>query len=256
MTDVWSGGIIYMYFEEANNYGLVEVDGDEVKTLEDFENLKTQIVSVSPKIAKTGDVSADATLACPATYANWAAATELPPTPDQAVCDCIKSSSKCVVADSVKEKDYGELFGTICGQIDCSDINADGESGEYGAYSFCSAEEKLNYVLNKYYEDANENSSACDFDGAATVVDASAASTCSDVLAGKATASGSSKGSKSGSSNKSGSGSGSSSGSGSASTASGSSSSTGGAAAGAYSNGFSWLSILSTLLFSAVALIA
>ncbi|GME79723.1 unnamed protein product [Ambrosiozyma monospora] len=182
MTGVWSGGIVYMYFEEDNNYGLVKVEDDKVKTLKDFDNLKKQMGGISPKIAKVSEVHSDAVLACPATYANWAAATVLPPTPNQNVCDCIQSSAKCVVSKSVKEKDYGELFGIICGSIDCSDISADGESGVYGALSFCSPKEKLNYILNKYYKDNDEHSSACNFKGSATVVHPLSPATCSAVL--------------------------------------------------------------------------
>ncbi|KAM0710501.1 hypothetical protein Q7P35_002864 [Cladosporium inversicolor] len=56
MSDVWSGGIVYMYFQEANNYGLVSVDGDKVSKREDFSYYSSQIATVSPSGA---DISAE-----------------------------------------------------------------------------------------------------------------------------------------------------------------------------------------------------
>ena len=41
MTGVYSGGLVYEYSQEPSNYGLVKVDGDDVKELSDFDALKT-----------------------------------------------------------------------------------------------------------------------------------------------------------------------------------------------------------------------
>ena len=183
MTDVWSGGIVYMYFEEENNYGLVSLDDNEVSTLADFNYLRSEMASISPTSATASAASASAhELKCPATNSDWKAATGLPPTPQDNVCQCIAKSVQCTISDDVDEKDYGELFGIVCDYTSCDEINADGKSGKYGVFSFCSPKEKLAYVLNKYYEDQNENTSACDFDGSATIVKASAESSCTSVL--------------------------------------------------------------------------
>ncbi|GMM44314.1 1,3-beta-glucanosyltransferase [Pichia kluyveri] len=183
MTDVWSGGIVYMYFEEENNYGLVSLKDDKVSTLSDFNNLKSEMALIHPTSATASAASASAhELKCPATNSDWKAATGLPPTPQDNVCQCIAKSVQCTISDDVDEKDYGELFGIVCDYTSCDEINADGKSGKYGVFSFCSPKEKLAYVLNKYYEDQNENKSACDFDGSATIVKASAESSCTSVL--------------------------------------------------------------------------
>ncbi|ODQ47436.1 hypothetical protein PICMEDRAFT_71508 [Pichia membranifaciens NRRL Y-2026] len=198
MTDVWSGGIVYMYFEEENNYGLISLKGNSVSTLGDFTNLKSEMNAIHPSSATVSQASASAhQLKCPVTGGNWIAATALPPTPEQDVCDCISKASLCVVDDDVDDDDYADLFGTVCNYISCDDINADGSEGDYGPYSFCSSKEKLNYVLNKYYEDQGKKSSACDFSGSATVVSASSASTCSSVLKNASASGGASGGGKS-----------------------------------------------------------
>lgn len=220
MTDVWSGGIVYMYFEEANKYGLVSTSGDNVKTLDDFKYYSSEINKISPSYAKKSSVKlASNTLSCPASASTWKAASKLPPTPDKDTCNCMSKTLGCVVSDDVDEEDYGDLYGTVCGEIECDSINADGQKGKYGAFSYCSSKDKLSYVLNEYYEKNGKLSSACDFKGSASInKKASADKSCSSKIS-KATKGGSSSsGSSSDSGSGSGSGSGSSSGSGSDST--------------------------------------
>lgn len=224
MTNVWSGGIVYMYYEEANNYGLVSLDGSKVSTLSDYNNYRSEINNISPSLATLSTIDseeASKTLACPDnSFSTWRAATNLPPTPDEEYCDCIADSFNCVVSDDVEDEDYGDLFAQVCGYIDCSEISANGNEGSYGSFSFCSDKDRLSFVLNQYYHDQNERSDACDFGGSASInSNAEATSRCS---ASGAVASSSIK--KSGSSTKSGSNSGSSTSSSSSSTNSGSSS--------------------------------
>ena len=40
MTGVYSGGLVYEYSQESSHYGLVKVNGDSVKTLDDYDALK------------------------------------------------------------------------------------------------------------------------------------------------------------------------------------------------------------------------
>lgn len=185
MTDVWSGGIVYMYFEEENSYGLVKTSGSSVSTLKDYSYYSEQMNSISPSLAKAKSVGASSTstLSCPASAKTWKASPSLPPTPDEDVCDCVSDSLSCVVSDKVDSDDYGKLFGTVCGKIDCSAVSSSGENGTYGAVSFCSDKEKLSYLLNEYYEKNDKASSACSFDGSASLrKSASAAKSCSAVL--------------------------------------------------------------------------
>lgn len=187
MTDVWSGGIVYMYFEEANNYGLVSIEADgSVSTLPDYNQYSTKINKVNPTGVNSASFTPTNTVArdCPAsTLKAWKAASSLPPTPQQGVCECMSNSLACVIGDNVDEKDYGDVFAYVCGQVSCDGVNANGTTGEYGAFSFCSPKDKLSFVLNLYYNSQNKNSQACDFDGKAHVVSPKKLEdSCQDVL--------------------------------------------------------------------------
>lgn len=191
MTDVWSGGIVYMYFEEANNYGLVTVSGSSISTLTDFGYLSSEIAAITPTYATASAYTASsADVTCPAsTGSDWKANTNLPPTPNQAVCDCISPASGCVVADDVDEDDYADLFSYLCGEVSCAGITGNGTSGDYGAFSYCSSKDQLNFVLNLYYESQNKADSACSFSGSASVnSDTSTNSVCSSIFKAAGTA--------------------------------------------------------------------
>jgi hypothetical protein len=184
MTDVWSGGIVYMYYQEVNDYGLVSViDNSTVSTMADYKYYSSEINNINPTTAKVSQISTSGVaLSCPATNKYWSAATKLPPTPNQGTCDCMANSLTCVVASDVDEKDYNDLFSYICGVIDCDGINGNGSKGQYGAYSFCSPKDKLSFVLNLYYNQNGKGKQACDFSGSASIAKATTASSCSSVL--------------------------------------------------------------------------
>ncbi|KAI9773417.1 MAG: 1,3-beta-glucanosyltransferase gas1 [Geoglossum simile] len=171
MSSVWSGGIVYMYFQEANNYGLVTISDNTASTLPDFTALSDQIASVSPTGVEFNSYTPTNTVArnCPATGSAWAAATQLPPTPNQELCSCMVKSLECVARPGVQESAFDALFGVACEiKGKCDGIQADGSSGVYGAYSMCSPSEKLSWVFNEYYSTNNKNAQACNFAGNAT----------------------------------------------------------------------------------------
>ena len=184
MTPVWSGGIVYMYFEEENNYGLVSIKDNTVSTLKDYSYYSSEIKDIHPSSAKASAESASSIsrTTCPTNTNNWEASTNLPPTPDKEVCECMSASLKCVVDDKVDSDDYSDLFSYICAKIDCDGINANGTTGEYGAYSPCHSKDKLSFVMNLYYEQNKESKSACDFGGSASLQSAKTASSCSAYL--------------------------------------------------------------------------
>ncbi|KAA8649906.1 hypothetical protein EYZ11_001172 [Aspergillus tanneri] len=185
MNNVWSGGIVYMYFQEDNNYGLVSVDGNKVNTRSDFSYLSSQMQKVTATGVKSADyaVKSAAPSTCPTVGKDWEASEKLPPAPNPDLCDCMMKSLSCKVKDSVKEKDYKKRFDYICAQIDCDGIQADATKGKYGAFSVCDAKQKLSYVMDQYYQAQSDKSQACDFDGNGQTQDASHdKGTCSSML--------------------------------------------------------------------------
>jgi len=195
MSPVFSGGIVYEYFEEANDYGLVSADGSSVSTLADFGAWKTAIAAVSPTAVNAASYSPTNTVgqACPTVdSATWAVvASPLPPTPNEAACSCMVASLSCVASSSLNGTAIGELFGQVCGYPGnpCSGVARNATTGVYGAWSMCNATEQLSNAFDTYYKGQKSASTACSFGGAAAVVKpAAAASTCSSVIA-QATAS-------------------------------------------------------------------
>jgi hypothetical protein len=190
MTEVFSGGIVYMFHQEANDYGLVKIGKDDkATTMKNFAALQTVIAKVDPS-----STSADAykptntPQTCPGITDMWKVTGDsLPPTPDSSLCDCMYASVSCVPSKSLDEEDYGDLFGYICGLEGnlCAGINGDPETGVYGAYGMCAPKQQLGYVLDVYYKSVGE-ATACDFDGQATTQSPTTADKCEAALSSAA----------------------------------------------------------------------
>ena len=190
MSPVFSGGFVYEYFEEENDYGLASVSGNTVSTLADFNAWKTQIASVSPSSVNAASYSPTNTVgqSCPTVDAKWqAASSPLPPVPNADVCSCMVASLTCVASSKVSNNGtlIGQLFGQICGYPGnpCAGIASNTSTGVYGAYSMCNATQQLSYAFDTYYKGQSSATSACDFAGAAQVVKPAAANSCSKIIA-------------------------------------------------------------------------
>ncbi|KAJ6028912.1 uncharacterized protein N7446_011748 [Penicillium canescens] len=184
MAQVWSGGIVYMYFQETNNYGLVSVvDSTSVSTMADFKSYSKHIATADPTGTNKASYTPTNTAlqSCPTVGSDWSAkASPLPPSADVDLCECMYDAAGCVVADSLATSKYSKLFSTVCGYTDCGGVDRNATTGVYGAYSMCNPKQQLAFALNKYYVEQDRSASACSFAGSATTkATTSATGTCS-----------------------------------------------------------------------------
>lgn len=65
LLDTFSGGLVYEYSQEGNNYGLVKIDDDgNIEYLKDFDNLKSQYQKVKLPDTKENNVTESKTSVC------------------------------------------------------------------------------------------------------------------------------------------------------------------------------------------------
>ncbi|TQS33465.1 hypothetical protein Golomagni_06191 [Golovinomyces magnicellulatus] len=185
MTDVFSGGIVYMYFQEDNDYGLVEVKNGKANKMKNFHALKKAVTDAKPQGLKSAsDASSSLSMAqCPTLNKKWKASKDLPPVPNKDLCECMVKSRSCVPKDNVSSTRYGGIFDFICsksGDNLCAGISGNATSGQYGAYSMCDDTSKLAFAMDAYYQ--KQGGKSCSFDGAGKTQDAEESSTCKDML--------------------------------------------------------------------------
>jgi len=192
MTNVWSGGIMYMYFQEANNYGLVSVSNGAASKLPDFTALKKQLALAAPTGVSSAAyvVSNTVAQACPPTGSDWAASSNLPPIANADLCSCMVTTLSCVANTGLTGNQTADLFDTVCGldKNACNGITANAKTGVYGAYSMCDPYSKLSFAFNQYYLSQNAAKDACGFGGKAKTQTASTAASCKALVSQAGTA--------------------------------------------------------------------
>jgi hypothetical protein len=166
---------------------LVTIGSDNSATkLADFTALSTQLAKATPSstVMSAYQPANTAAQACPAVGTNWAASSNLPPIVNPDTCNCMVSSAACVPKTTLSSNRTQEIFDYICGAdaSACAGITANATTGKYGAYSMCGDYPKLVWAVNAYYTNQKKAASACSFNGDASVVSASPASSCSAVL--------------------------------------------------------------------------
>lgn len=216
MNKVWSGGIVYGYFQEENDYGLVNIKGNSAVPNKGYSNLASQISASSfpTNTIKSAAYSPTNTpRACPAVSTQgaevWeAVASPLPPTPDTQVCQCMFDSLRCKPSSKILNNAtaIGELFSVVCGLLDgkaCNGIQHEASTGDYGLYSGCTPGQQLAHALDEYYQLQKQAADACDFGGKAVLeTKTTAASKCSDVLSSASASVSAAAGGKGGSDKK------------------------------------------------------
>lgn len=167
----------------------MSVSGDSVSTLADFNYLSSQLAQIDPTGVNANSYSPTNTAAqsCPTVGSAWQASSDLPPTPNQQLCECMFNALTCV-PNNVSPDDAGDLFGIVCGlgENTCAGITANATNGVYGAYGMCNPTQQLGWALNSYYEQqaaAGNGASACAFSGSAkSQSPASPTGTCASLI--------------------------------------------------------------------------
>ncbi|KAI0019380.1 glycoside hydrolase family 72 protein [Xylariomycetidae sp. FL0641] len=88
MTGVYSGGLVYEYSNEGNGYGIVNIDGTDVKELDEYANLKSALSKYPAPTGQAGASASSASVACPTMDSVWDlgdfGASALPAIPEKA----------------------------------------------------------------------------------------------------------------------------------------------------------------------------
>lgn len=170
--------------------GLVTIGSDnKATTLSDYDNLSTAMAKASPSGVNSASYNpSNSPQACP-TVSTWQAATNLPPTPNDAICQCMVQNLTCVAKSGLSADSLTTQFNYICDPAqgnNCGGILGNGTTGVYGAFSGCSDTERLSYAFNQYYLNQTatntQNTSPCDFSGTAQKVTPKLASSCKAVV--------------------------------------------------------------------------
>ncbi|KAF9478693.1 glycoside hydrolase family 72 protein [Pholiota conissans] len=189
MNTVWSGGVAFSYFPAESvqgQFGMVTIstDATTVTTSADFDKLKTEYGLVnfidSPSQSSAGAASYPS---CAAPTSSFLASNTLPPTPNEAACNCVESALGCRFTPTTSNSTaiVGSLLDTGCSLLgssggSCADIGGDGQTGVYGRLSGCDPTIKLSFVMSEYYELNGKTATACSFSGNGTVNSAAGAS--------------------------------------------------------------------------------
>ncbi|KAK1590069.1 glycolipid anchored surface protein [Colletotrichum navitas] len=187
MTDVFSGGIVCMFHQETNDFGLVEIKDGQARAMKNYYELASRVLAANPTAIQMDSYEpSNPPAECPSTASNWEVQGDtLPPTPDKYLCECMVKSLTCIPKPNMEAEAIGDIFGFVCGASSdsCEGINTDPYTGVYRAFSMCSDEQKLAYVMNDYYKVQKSARAACDYNGQGEIVSPSADDTCKKALA-------------------------------------------------------------------------
>lgn len=148
MSPVFSGGLVYEYTEEDNDYGLVSVSSDNktVSTNSDFDNLKAQFSSATNPSGDGGYHTGLPHSNCPPQSNDWEASDTVPDTPKGALKyirglvdpkgNGFKADTQwACVAGGNDDDDTGDYSSTISRSTTYSSSLTAGSSGSTGSSS-------------------------------------------------------------------------------------------------------------------------
>ncbi|OMJ21985.1 Protein EPD1 [Smittium culicis] len=170
MKDLSSGGFLFEYSNEPNNYGIVDVSyGDpNVSQLPDYSTFKKMLANVSPKGVNINSYNPDLKpSSCPPSSDKWLVGDVVPPSPNIDLCNCLSKTFSCMMppqyspADDVQAVVLQNHLDSICKTVDCSDILTDTIKGTYGKYSGCTTFQKASLIISRYYDKMDRKAGQC-----------------------------------------------------------------------------------------------
>lgn len=123
----------------------ISTDGTTVTPNSDFTALLAQYGQATPPNTPDQATAGNTNYpACPAQSTDLLASTTLPPTPNDAACQCLEKDLNCQFTPQTNNFTdiVGELLDTGCSLLgqsggNCNDIAGNGSTGSYGRVSYC-----------------------------------------------------------------------------------------------------------------------
>ena len=85
MSGVYSGGLLYEYSVEENDFGIVTLDGDDVETSKEYDLFKSALKEYPAPTGNGGAASTTHSVSCPTSESIWQVDPSLvPEMPEQA----------------------------------------------------------------------------------------------------------------------------------------------------------------------------
>lgn len=93
MTGVYSGGLMYEYTYEENEFGIVQISGKEAKELDGFGKYKKALADYPAPSGAGGAASTTKSVACPTKDASWLVDSTLLPAMPAKALDYMKNGA-------------------------------------------------------------------------------------------------------------------------------------------------------------------
>jgi len=136
MTGVYSGGLVYEYSQEGNNYGLVTISGNSVTTDNDFDALMTAYKNTANPTGDGGYNSTGGASGCPSFEGvNWQVKSDaLPAIPNGAVKYLSQGAGTGPgLTGAGSQNAGGQSTGTATGAIQVTPTSTSSGSGSTGS---------------------------------------------------------------------------------------------------------------------------
>ncbi|KAF2672971.1 hypothetical protein BT63DRAFT_466487, partial [Microthyrium microscopicum] len=162
MTDVFSGAIVYQYYNDSYNSGLINVMGNNVEETLDYTALSSQLALYTPSstsIGKWPSVTSRSQIPCPTIDSAFFAGTQWPITPNKGICTCMLQSLACAGDPNNVEQTSLDALELLCGESEinpkCAGITGNSTTDMYGTLGtgtiMCSPSERFFFVQNQFY---------------------------------------------------------------------------------------------------------